>query len=166
MGPLKPDRLPPIFFYIWRMARIKLEIPQSLPFACQMPIRVTDLNYADHLANDKLLGLMHEARCRYLAHYGYTELNTEGVSFIMGDVAISFKHEGFQGQLLEIQVGVGDYTRVAFDMYYRIVILESGKTLAEAKTGLICFDYDSRKVRSVPTALRETLGDALAPIPN
>ena len=36
------------------------------------------------------------------------------------------------------------------------------RLLAEAKTGLVCFDYTTRKVQSVPEALRLRLGDALA----
>ena len=105
------------------------------------------------------LFILHEALLQFFIHHGYNELDAEGVSFIMGDVASVFKHEGFYGQELAIHVGVGDYSRVAFDMYYRVVIKDNNKVLAEAKTGLICFDYESRKVRSVPAALRAKIGD-------
>lgn len=139
------------------MARIKLSLPETLPFSCMLPIRVTDLNYGAHLGNDKLLGLMHEARVQYFAHYGYSETNAEGTSFIMGDCAIVYLTEGFYGQMLKCEVGVADFTRVSFDLLYRFTILESGKRLAEAKTCLVCFDYDTRKVQQVPAPLQARL---------
>lgn len=150
---------PPEIFYLYCMGRIKLEIPADLPFVCQMTIRVTDLNYANHLANDRLLGMLHEARYQYFQHHGYSEMDIEGVGTIQGDCAIVFKQEGRYGQDILIYVGVGDYSRVSFDMFYRLVNKESGKVIAEAKTGIICFDYHARQVKSVPDALKESFGD-------
>ncbi len=144
------------------MPRLKLSIPNSLPFSCELPIRITDLNYGRHLGNDKVLSLMHEARAQFFASFGYAEDAAEGTSFIMGDCAILYKSEGFYGQVLRCEVGAGDYTRAAFDIYYRFVIVGEERLLAEAKTGLVCFDYATRKVQSVPVALRARLGDALA----
>lgn len=141
------------------MARIRFRIPRQLPFSCTIPIRVTDLNYGGHLANDKVLTLMHEARELYFRHHGYTEMEAEGTSFIMGDCAIMYKTEGFYGQVLRIEVGAGDYSRASFDLYYRLVIAGEDKILAEGKTGLVCFDYETRKVTAVPEALQARLGD-------
>jgi acyl-CoA thioester hydrolase len=142
------------------MPRLKLSIPQSLPFSCLLPIRITDLNYGAHLGNDKLLSLMHEARAQFFTHHGYQENSAEGTSFIMGDCAILYKAEGFYGQTLRCEVGAGDYTRAAFDIYYRFTIEGEEKLLAEAKTGMVCFNYETRKVQSVPEALKARLGDA------
>lgn len=105
---------------------------------------------------------MHEARAQFFASFGYAEDDAEGTSFIMGDCAIVYKAEGFYGQVLRCEVGAGDYSRAAFDIYYRFVIVGEDKVLAEAKTGLVCFDYATRKVQPVPTALRERLGDVTA----
>lgn len=144
------------------MARIQLDIPAELPFSCKLRVRITDLNYGGHLGNDKILTLMHEARALFFVHYGYTEMSAEGASFIMGDCGIVFKSEGHFNQDLICEVGVGEYTRVAMDMYYRLRDAESGKVVAEGKTSLINFDYDRGKVRSLPSQLRERLGDASA----
>jgi acyl-CoA thioester hydrolase len=142
------------------MPRLKLQLPTRLPFVCSLPIRITDLNYGAHLGNDKVLSLMHEARAQYFAHYGYAENNAEGTSFIMGDCAILYKAEGFYGQVLRCELGAGDYTRAGFDIYYRFTIAGEEKLLVEAKTALVCFNYDNRKVQAVPEALRLRLGDA------
>ncbi|MEM7037080.1 MAG: thioesterase family protein [Bacteroidota bacterium] len=151
-------------FYIFALvARIQLEIPDTLPFSCRLPIRVTDLNYAVHLANDKVLSMMHEARAQFFISHGYTEMKAEGASFIMSDTAIVYKSEGFYGQTLRCEVGAGDFSRVAFDLYYRFVIEGEEKVLAEAKTGMVCFDYEKRKVRSLPEALKRKLGAPTSP---
>lgn len=139
------------------MARIKLEIPQNLPFECVIPIRITDLNYAGHLAHDKVLSLMHEARMRFFEQLGYTELAAEGTAFIMGDCAVTYKSEGFYGQKVRVKVGAGDFSRVSFDLFYQLKVEGATKLLAEAKTGLICFNYESQKVESVPEALKARL---------
>jgi acyl-CoA thioester hydrolase len=144
------------------MPRLKLSIPTSLPFSCLLPIRITDLNYGAHLGNDKVLSLMHEARAQFFTSFGYQENAAEGTSFIMGDCAILYKAEGFYGQVLRCEVGAGDYARASFDIYYRFFIDGEEKLLAEAKTGMVCFNYETRKVQSVPDALRNRLGDVTA----
>jgi acyl-CoA thioester hydrolase len=139
------------------MSRTKLTIPKHLPFACRLPIRITDLNYGRHLGNDKVLTLMHEARVQYFKSFGYEEDAAEGTSFIMGDCVILYKAEGSYGQVLRCELGAGDFTRVSFDIFYRFIIEGEEKLLVEAKTGMVCFDYSVRKVRAVPDVLRRRL---------
>jgi acyl-CoA thioesterase FadM len=143
------------------MGRIKLEMPKVYPFETLLSVRVSDLNYGNHLGNDRVLTLIHEARMRYLRHYGYAELDAEGVGFLQGDCAIVYKSEGFWGDQLRIRVAAGDYSRVGLDFFFRIEKAEDGRVLAEGKTGLVCYDFEARKVVSVPTRLKETLGDAM-----
>jgi acyl-CoA thioesterase FadM len=146
------------------MARVTLSLPEDLPFACELQVRITDLNYANHLANDKVLALMHEARARYFLDLGYGELDADGAAFIMSDVVIVFKSEGFFNQRLRCEVGCADFSRAGFDLCYRFTHLDPktgapGKLLAEAKTGMVCYDYSERKVKSIPVQVRAKLGD-------
>lgn len=140
------------------MARITLTIPEILPFQTKLKLRITDMNYGGHLGNDVVLSLMHEARVQYLASFGFSEMDAAGASIIMGDCAIVYKAEGFYGQSLVAEAGAGDWGRASFDIYYRFTVEESGKVLAEAKTGIVCFDYSNRKVQSVPEKLIAALG--------
>ena len=140
------------------MSRIKLEIPANLPFETRIPIRVSDLNYADHLSNDAVLSIMHEARRRYLRNLGFEELNVDGVGTIMTDTGIVYKSEGFYGDVLQVQVGTGDFSSRGFDMFYRLVNEASGKEVALAKTGILFYDYDRKKVVRVPEAFLTAVG--------
>jgi len=134
------------------MARIKLSLPESFSFSTTLPVRITDLNYGGHVGNDTILTLLHEARVQYLKSLGYSELHFAGASLIMADVAIEFKAELFYGDVLTAYVAAGEFTRVGFDLYYELLVEKEGKevTIAAAKTGMICFNYDTRKVVAVP----------------
>ncbi|WP_255669390.1 hypothetical protein [Myroides oncorhynchi] len=43
------------------MARVKLNLPTEFIFETKIPVRITDLNYGNHLGNDKLLSISHAA---------------------------------------------------------------------------------------------------------
>lgn len=132
------------------MARIKLAMPAKFSFSTLIPIRITDINYGNHLGNDSVLSLLHEARMQYLKSLGYTELSFAGIGLIMSDVGIEFKAEAFYGDTVKVHVTTGDIGRVGFDLYYKVVQSENETIIALAKTGMICFDYEKRKVAAVP----------------
>ena len=137
------------------MARIKIELPEHFSFSTKIPIRITDLNYGGHVGNDTILSLIHEARVQFLKSFGYEELNTEGVSLIMGDAGIEFKAELFYGDVVTAFVTATNFSRVGFDLFYKLVRNET--IVATAKTGMICYNYDTRKVVSVPPGVKEKL---------
>lgn len=137
------------------MARIQLTLPETFAFSTTLPVRITDLNYGNHLGNDAVLALLHEARMQFLSSMGYTELNLEGLGLLMADAAIEFKAEAFYGDALTADVTAGDFTRVGFDVYYRLHNQAEKKIVVQAKTGMVCFDYTARKLASVPAAFAQ-----------
>ena len=134
------------------MARIKISIPDKSFFTTEIPVRITDLNYGNHVGNDTILSMIHEARVQFLSSHGYSELNLGGTSLIMGDVAIEFKAELFYGDTIKVSVCADEFSRVGFDLFYKLEKNQDDKTIlvATAKTGMVCFDYNSRKVTAVP----------------
>jgi acyl-CoA thioester hydrolase len=139
------------------MPRIRIELPEYLPFTTVLPVRVTDLNYGNHLGNHALLGLLHEARMQYMASIGASELSFFGVSLIMSDSAIEYKGEAFYGDMLRFEIGASEITRVGFELFYRVTKDDGNTPIALAKTGMICFDYEKRKVTAVPEAAKSVL---------
>lgn len=135
------------------MARIKVVLPASFQLTVELPVRITDLNYGAHLGNDALLGLLHEARVQLLAHLGTTEFDpVTQLGFIMADVAVEYKGEAFYGDVLRIQLAASDLNKYGFDVLYH-VHNQAGKEIARAKTGMLCFDYTTRKLRGLPPEL-------------
>lgn len=140
------------------MARLKLDIPNNFDFATDIQVCIASINYGGHLGNDALLSLIHEARIRFLKNYGFTESDISGVGIIMVDTAILYKSESFHGDMLTFEVAVGDVDRVGCDFYYLVTNKDSGKEVAQAKTGIVFFDYTSRRVVNTPAKFRELFG--------
>ncbi|MES2880971.1 MAG: thioesterase family protein [Bacteroidota bacterium] len=135
------------------MARIKLELPKQFLFQTTIPVRITDVNYGGHVGNDAILSLIHEARMQFLQSHAYTELQIEHVGLIMSDVAIEFKTELFYGDAVTVDVTATEFSRVGFEIYYRLVSIKNTAVVAVAKTGMICYDYSMRKIVGLPQAV-------------
>lgn len=134
------------------MERIKILIPESFSFSTIIPVRITDINYGNHLGNDSFLSLIHEARMQFFKQYGYTELQFAGVGLIMADVAIEFKHEVLYGDAVTIYVTANGFDKLGFDIFYKIIVVKNGQEIlaGKAKTGMICFDYSLKKKVAIP----------------
>lgn len=142
------------------MQRIKIDLPATFGFTTEIPVRITDINYGGHVGNDTVLSIIHESRMQFLRHHGFTELDLGGVGVIMSDVAIQFKNELFYGDVIIASVTAGSFSRIAFDLYYKLEKRSGDNTMlvAAAKTGMVCFDYDNRKTVAVPEEVKLKLG--------
>ncbi|MBO0360534.1 thioesterase family protein [Hymenobacter sp. BT186] len=128
------------------MPRIKVNLPENFLFSTEIHLRITDLNYGAHLGNDSLLGILHEARVQFLQHIGSMEVDrATGRGHIMADVAIEYKSEAFYGDVLHIDMAANDLSKYGFDLVYRVRNQE-GRDIARAKTGMLTFDYNTRKL--------------------
>jgi len=141
------------------MARIKLDIPEKIIAQVSIPVRITDINYGNHLGNDAFVGIIHEARMQWLQQYGYTELDIEGTGLILADLVVEFKAEGFYGDIIEVSIAAGDISKVSFELFYRLTAKrnEAITVLALAKTGMVCYNYSNKKVVAMPGNLHTVL---------
>lgn len=142
------------------MARIKLSIPEKVLAVIQIPVRIYDINYGNHLGNDAFISIIHEARVQWLQQHNYTELNIEGIGLIMADLAVEFKSEGFYGDIIEVAISVAEISKAWFELYYSLSAKRKDEVrlLAIAKTGMVCYDYSLRKVAAMPQGLKTILG--------
>lgn len=141
------------------MARTKIQLPDQFGFSCNIPIRITDINYGNHVGNDTILSIIHEARMQFLQSLDYTEMNFAGVGMIMADAMIEFKSEMFYGDTVIASVTAGEISKIGFELIYK---LEKGTTnqkilVAVAKTGMICYDYAKKKIVSIPEEAKARL---------
>jgi len=137
------------------MARVKIEIPESWRFSTEIPVRITDINYGNHMGNDAFLGILHEARLRWLKQYGWTELVFPPIGLIMIDIAVRFKTEAHHGDILNISLTPVDWTKLGFDLIYLAIHAATGTEVARAQTGFVFFDYDKKKLSPLPSEFRE-----------
>lgn len=141
------------------MERIKINLPEKFSFSVKLKIRITDINYGGHVGNDVFLSLIHEARQQFLNYYGYSELLFEGVALIMIDAAIEFKKELVYKDEISISVAAANFIKNGFDIFYKLELLsEKETTLAgKAKTGMLCFNYEQKKIVALPEVARQKL---------
>jgi len=142
------------------MARVKIKFPQRNPlFKCTISVRISDINYGNHLGNDSLLSIIHEARMQLFAQWGFTELEAGGNSLIMADVIVAYKGEAFYGDRLEVVIYADEITEKSFDLLHKITTTRNGAEhlIAEAKTGMVCFDYSERRISKMKEPLKSCL---------
>ena len=127
------------------MARIIITYEEKTLFTHDLTVRVKD-----HLAHDSVISLLHEARAQFFVANNMSELDVEGYGIIMADIGVNYRSEAFFGQMLSVEIALGDFSAKGCDMYYRMSSKETGKVVAIAKTGLVFFDYEAKKPVAVP----------------
>ena len=141
------------------MAKFIPDFPSAFSFVTTIPVRITDLNYGGHVGNDRILSIIHEARMQYLNKLGLSELSFGGAGLILKQVSIDFMKELFYGDNLQVSVAAGEFATVAFALFYKLeVIQESGRaTAAMAKTTMVCYDYEKKKVSLLKDDIKQML---------
>ena len=137
------------------MDRIKVNLPSTFSFSTQLVIRITDLNYGGHVGNDTFLTLIHEARQRFLRAHQFSEIQFAGTSLIMADAAIEFKKELLYADTVTISVAATGFDKYGFDLCYLLEVQQPDQTYVtagKAKTGMLCFDYQQKKLTPLPAA--------------
>ena len=132
------------------MARIKLNPLLSYAQTFSVTVRTTDLNYAGHLGNDRVLSLIHEARMHFLAAYGWDEMDCAGVSLIMAGTTVVYKAQGHAGDKLRIETTAIEPWRGGFRLCHRLTRPADETVVGLVETDMVCFDYRTGKVPRLP----------------
>ncbi len=142
------------------MGRIKIKIEGKFIFSYQDQIRVTDLNYGNHLGNDKVLGLFHAARVSWMKSINQNEFDFFGKALIQHDTIINYKAEAFCHDKITIDLFIHDIERSYFDFYYKIIKDSHKKEIAIGKTGMTFLNYQTKKIEEAPALFRKQFGEA------
>ncbi len=138
-----------------------LVLPESFAFTTRLEVRIGEVNYGRHLGNDAMLSLLQEARLRFLAAAGFSELDAGGPSLILTGIAIRFLRQAFHRDELEIGVAAVEPSRCAFALVYRVTRAADGAEIARARTDMACFDYERQK----PARMADRFHAAFFPAP-
>lgn len=136
------------------MARIRVHLPEHLPFRTEIPLLIGHINYGGHLDNARVLAIVHEARLRFVASMGYSEVRIEGCGIIVSDAAVQYRSEAFHGEVMVVEMGATEFWDHGCDFPWRMTDQASGREVARGKTGIVFFDYAARKKVHTPEAFR------------
>ena len=139
------------------MTRIKVELPEKFIFTTEVPLRIGDINYGGHLGHDVFLPITHEARIRFLAKMGYSEMDLGGFGIMISGVVIEYIKEAFYGDDLIVNIGVTTFHKYGFDIVYQLVSKKDNSELCRVKTAVVLFDYSIRKVAKLPEQVVENI---------
>ena len=73
----------------------------------------------------------------------------------VADAAVQYKSEAFHGEVLVAAMTPVDFNKYGCDLVWRLSEKDSGREVARGKTGIVFFDYTSRKMAPVPAAFRQ-----------
>jgi len=136
----------------------RITLPDAYLFSTDLPIRITDINYGNHLGNDAFVGILHEARARWLQRHGWTELDMNGSGLILVDLAVRFKAESLFGDTLRIELAVQEWTSCGFTLVYRASNAATGMEAARATTVMVFYSYEKKTIQETPDWFKERVG--------
>ena len=84
---------------------------------------------------------MHEARLRWLATGGFSELDAGGAGLIMEDAMVQYVAQSFYGEVLDFAIGIGEITGSGIEIYTTITRKADDQLIALVKNGMVFFDY-------------------------
>ena len=139
------------------MPKTKLRAQPLYSFQYQTILKIRDINYANHLSNDAVVGLLHEARIDMFKKIGCTELRLgyHKTGIIIADLVVNYKKQGYLGDEIIIHLDIDEITKKSFRIFYKI---ERGDDLIVlAETGIVVYDYENEKITTVPKVFLEAL---------
>src|SRR3990167_7302146 len=88
----------------------KFKIPsiQKIAFTTTLDVRISDINYGNHLGHDSLISLLHEARMRFLKQCNYSELNIENLGSLVTHLSVDYLNQAFYAIKMIIHIGICD----------------------------------------------------------
>lgn len=140
------------------MARIELSFPDdAFTFHTEMTVRSSDINAAHHLANDRLVAMLSEARFRFWMAAGAVDPVTSRTPLIVTDLATLYRAEARGWDVLRFDVGFADANRYGGDVVFRVSRPADETIIALAKSGFVCFDYAAGRVVAMTPELAHGL---------
>lgn len=137
------------------MTRSKIEIPAFFLFETCIKVRISDINYGNHLGHDSLISMLHEARVEFLKSYDFTELNVFGRGLILAEILVQYRSEVFHGEELIIKLLPRNLESKTFEIVYQVSEKTSSREVARATTQMVWFDYKARKAANMPEKIAD-----------
>ncbi|MCO5248415.1 MAG: thioesterase family protein [Chitinophagales bacterium] len=140
------------------MKRIHIDFPDKVLWKTEKEIAQQDINIAAHMGNDRILVWGDEIRKAYFTGIGWDKYEWfKDLGIIVANHSIIYKSEGFLGDKIGIELTVGNVTECSLDMFLRMRKLKENVDLIHLRTGLVCFDYGSRKIKNWPQKFLDIL---------
>jgi acyl-CoA thioester hydrolase len=139
------------------MPKAKIDPDFVVLFECHLDVRVADLNYGNHLGNDRILSYFHEGRVLWLNQHSLSEQDVGGCGLIMTGTRIEYLKQAHLHQRLRLTLGVREVGKARFTIVYKLTDHQTQQTTALGETHMGCFDYQRQKPARAPQPLLDIL---------
>jgi len=118
----------------------------------RLVVRFSDCDPLGHVNNASYSTYLEQARIVLWRRQAGLELRSaaqaggqRGESFILARTEIDFRSQAHDGDELEIRLGLERFGRTSATYRYEIVMADTGRLVASARTVQVWYDYDSGK---------------------
>ena len=119
-------------------------------------IKQEDLNYGNHVGNERALLFFQWARESFLRQNNLSETNIgDGSGFIQVEATVQYKKQLFLDQKIEVRITKIEIKGLKIIFEYEIY---SGKDLAITGTAtVLAYNYEEQKIKKIPANFNELI---------
>jgi acyl-CoA thioesterase FadM len=139
------------------MSKYEIIMPESYVYSVELKVRNMDVRNAavhganvSHMVFDMYNSYVNEAFDLFLAQYGFSKFDIDGVNLIIPNCLSVFKAELNPDDLVKIEVQPANFEGKACDIFFRMSKKSASIAVADIKLGIIFFDYATHKPTAVP----------------
>ena len=128
----------------------------AFPFVHREVVRFRDLDPMGHVNNAVYFTWIETARIEFMRRVGaFDQPDTREMSMILARVELDFRSAAGFGDEVEIGVRVARLGTKSFELEHEL--RSDDRVVAEARTVLVAFDYDSNESKEIPDEWRRRL---------
>jgi len=128
-------------------------------FAYRLDVRFRDCDAQGHVNHAVFFTYLEQCRLMF-----WRELTGGSASphsrVIVARAECDYRAPAFFGDSLEVRLYVGEVGRSSFQLAYEVVNLAAQRTLAEARTVMVTYDYAAGRSIPIPAETRQVLEQA------
>jgi len=123
-------------------------------FTFYYTIKQEDLNYGNHVGNERALLFFQWTRESFLRQNNLSETNIgDGSGFIQVEATVQYKKQLFLNQKIEVRITKIEIKGLKIIFEYEIY---TGKELAITGTAtVLAYNYEEQKIKKIPTKFKE-----------
>ncbi len=138
------------------MNKLNIEDFENEKYRYQTFVRVGDLNYGNHLAHDKLITIIHDARVCFFKEHQLSEINLENTfTILLSSLTINYLAQGFLGDIITVRIFINEIKKTSFKMNYKVS--NQNFIIALCSTTLVCYNDIDRRLDKIPAKLLSVL---------
>lgn len=113
-------------------------------------VRVSDVNYGNHLDFSALVRMLGDVRGIFLKRNGYHDMDIGGVGVITTNLNVNYRKEAFFDDELIIGLNFNKISKLRVNLIFEVLDRKSKLEVAQATMGLAFYDYHKKKPVPIP----------------